>query len=449
MEKTQTPKGANFTTDWSDEHFSKLEEALNGSAGGAYHKFKQNAFKEFNSVGFPTPKNEAWKYTNLQPILKTKFSPAPAGAAVDHARLESSLVGDRRLVRVFVNGFFSEELSKQYSNVEPPEGIEISSLSKALTGDDAERLLKLIQGQDDQSEPLVSFNSALFRDGLLIRVDAEANVEVPLQLISITPSGSEKTVAHPRFVVEAARGCSVKIIEQHYGEGNEQYLTSSVGHIFAKEDSRVEHVKVQRDSEKACLLSTLKIVQSEKSHVETHLFSLGGHLVRNEVYPVLDGEHCNTVLNGLTILDGEQHVDNYTLIDHALPNCESNELFKGIYSDKSRGVFGGTIIVRPDAQKTNAIQSNKSIVLSDDASVETRPQLKIWADDVKCTHGATIGQLDDEALFYLRSRGISKAEATGILVDAFATDVVEQIWDVDLIKVLEKEIRSKLARIVG
>ncbi len=450
MEKIQARKSASFKTDWSDEHFSRLEDSLNGSAGGAYHKFKQKAFDQFNSDGFPTTKNEAWKYTNLQPILKTNFRPAAANASVDEDRLASCLLGEKKLVRVFVNGFFSKELSEKFSNVELPKGVQIQPLAQAFSGEDADRLFELVKGSDERSEPLVNFNTALFRDGLHLNVEAGAEIEVPLQLIAVTTSGSDKTVSHPRFVVEAAEKSSIKIIEQHYGEeGSGEYLTSSVGHIFAEAGARVEHVKVQKDSEKACLLSTLKIVQKDKSHVETHLFSLGGRLARNEVYPVLDGEYCNTVVNGLTILSDEQHVDNYTLIDHALPNCESNELFKGIYADKSRGVFGGTIIVRPDAQKTNAIQSNKSILLSDDASVETRPQLKIWADDVKCTHGATVGQLDEEALFYLRSRGISKQDATGILVDAFATDVVEQLENEELVDFLAKEIRSKLARIIS
>lgn len=236
----------------------------------------------------------------------------------------------------------------------------------------------------------------------------------------------------------------MEVIETYAGINDGGYFTNSVTEIFAKPGAKVRHAKLGFESAQALHLGKIGVRQERDSSVATLAFTIGGALVRNEVDPVLDGTGCEGVLNGLTILDDTQHVDNCTVIDHAQPNSESHELFKGIYLGKSRGVFSGTIIVRQDAQKTNAIQNNQSLLLSDEASIETKPQLKIWADDVKCTHGATVGQLDEDAMFYLRSRGIPLEAARNMLVHAFASDVLREETNESLRAYLETRLLQKL-----
>lgn len=416
-----------LVSDWCESRFVELESNLNGSKGGAVHNLKKEAFEAFKEQGFPTPREEAWKYTNLKELASSDFgraTPSDFGSAEIVAPYLPD--GLEAISMVFVNGFYDEALSKELSKAEKPKGVSIRPLSEVLKTDESE--LEGVMNELKASEgALVSFNTALFEEGAFIHVEAGVQVETPIQLVFLTTPDQEKALISPRFVIRAEEGASVQVLETWVGLGNGGCFSSPLGQIICGDKAKVEHTKLQMDSESALHLSTLHVTQGAECNVTTRVFSLGGGLVRNEIHPVLNGEFSDTVMNGLSVLGNKQHVDNYTVIDHAVPNCESNELFKGIYGGASRGVFSGTIIVRPDAQKTNAIQSNQSLLLSEDASIETRPQLKIWADDVKCTHGATIGQLDDEALFYLRARGLNEAQARQLLTRAFALDLVEDI----------------------
>jgi len=436
-------------SDWCESRFSDLESSLNGSKDGSVHNLKKEAFKSFKAQGFPTPKEEAWKYTNLSELT-----------ASDFVRAERSVISSPEIISaylpegldshciVFVNGFYDEKLSQELSKADLPEGVSLKPISELLKRDEAE-IEKAISQLKDFESPLADFNTALFEDGAWIKVEKGVKAETPIQMIFVTTPDQEKALIAPRFVVRADPDSSINILETWIGLGSGGCFTSPLGQISCADGAEVEHTKVQMESESALHLGNLIIRQGEKCKVTTRVFSLGGGLVRNEIHPVLAGEHSETFMNGLSVLGNKQHIDNYTVIDHAEPNCESTELFKGIYGGKSRGVFSGTIIVRPDAQKTNAVQSNQSLLLSDESSIETRPQLKIWADDVKCTHGATIGQLDEEAMFYLQARGIKEAQARMLLTRAFALDLVEDIELEPLKDFLLDKLHSRLDSLIA
>jgi len=416
---------------WCLDQYNSFEKSLNGSKGGPLHQVKKQAFDSFKEVGFPTPKVEAWKYTNLSQVLKAEFKPATEARLPSTTILEPYLTAGLNSYSIaFVNGFYSEEISAAFSEVEKPAGVEVKRLAEVLSTESAEQkalLEEISKTASSVDTPFASFNTALFSDGAYIKVSENTEVEVPIRVVFLTTPDQEKVAIYPRLYIDAAKNSKVKVVESYVGLGAGGCLTNAVGQIVCADNARVEHYKLQRESESGYHVGGMTIEQGNDSFVTSTIFSFGGSLVRNEVYPSLFGTHAETTVNGLTVVGNEQHVDNYTIIDHAEPDCQSNELFKGIYGGSSRGVFSGTIIVRPDAQKTNAIQSNKSLLLTDNASIETRPQLKIWADDVKCTHGATVGQLDEEALFYLRARGLSKSQARKVLIHAFSEDLLSDI----------------------
>jgi Fe-S cluster assembly protein SufD len=280
---------------------------------------------------------------------------------------------------------------------------------------------------DYEDQAFAALNTALMEDGALIHIRKDAVVEQSIHLLFVSTTKGAKQVTHPRNLIVAEANSQATIVESYVGLNGDAYFTNAVTELVAGENAVLDHYKIERESVAAFHIATLRIHQERNSNVTSHAVSLGGALVRNDIHTVLDGEGCECTLNGLYMIVGSQHVDNHLLVDHAKPHCNSRENFKGILDQNSRGVFSGRIIVRQDAQKTDAKQSNMSLLLSEGAQVESKPQLEILADDVKCTHGATIGQISEEAIFYLRSRGISEEAARSLLVYAFAQERVEQI----------------------
>jgi Fe-S cluster assembly protein SufD len=325
---------------------------------------------------------------------------------------------------VFVNGSFVAELSRVDHL---PKGVVAGSLAKAMA-DEPELVADYLARQRHlRDHAFTALNTAFLRDGAYVFVPRGVIVEEPLYLISLSSCGGEACVLHPHNLIVAEEASQLRLVEYYAGLGEGVSFTNAVTEVAAGPNAVVDHYKVQREGLEAFHIATSYVELARGTNFSSHLVSLGGGLVRNEIHARLGAEGGCCTLNGLYLATGKQHVDNHTEIDHALPNCQSHELYKGILDEQAHGVFNGKIFVRQDAQKTDAKQTNQTLLLSDSAVIDTKPQLEIFADDVKCTHGATVGQLSDEAIFYLRSRGIGLAEARSLLTFAFANDIVRRI----------------------
>lgn len=373
----------------------------------------------FDQLGFPTTKNEEWKYTNVSPILKKEFHLHPTVSVTSsdiQSYLYPSLVGN---IVIFINGVFNKLLSTISAGIEELEIKNITEFSPDF-------IEKYFGKKVSVNDAFTALNTSHASQAVVLRIPKGKVVIQPIYIYHIN-NAVENIFAQPRVLVVAEENSEVKISEIHRKDGVATSFTNSFTEIYLEKDARVTYYKILPNTEDTYHVGTTQVVHLAKSVFSATTVSLGGTLVRNNLNIVLDAEHCDSTLYGLYVTNGSQHVDNHTLVDHAKPNCLSNELYKGVLNGKSVGVFNGKIFVREDAQKTNAFQSNKNILLSSDASMNTKPQLEIFADDVKCSHGATIGQLDDEPLFYLRSRGLSEASAKALLVTAFAQDVIEHI----------------------
>jgi len=435
---------------WVADNFSRLEQRLNGHAkANPVHELRKKAFLHFNELGFPNRRNEDWKYTDVSQISKANFEllPAAPGNLPSAADIASQVLEESAACLVFVNGFFVKELSKEAKS---GNDFAVHSFQELLQqGNDNSNSSILRNNLENYSNfkdhSFVALNTAFVADGAFIRIPANVQIEKPIQLLFVTTTEQSQALIQPRLLIIADEGSSCTIVESHLGLSENVYFCNVVTEAKVATNAKVEHYKIQLESASAFHVSNLQIHQADNSQFTTQQFGFGGALVRNEIHPLLDGENIESSIFGLTVINGSQHIDNHTVIDHAKPNCLSNELFKGIYSGKSTGVFNGTIIVRQDAQKTNAIQTNNSLLLSPDASVDTRPQLKIWANDVKCTHGATIGALDRDSLFYLRARGIDEQTATKMLTEAFAVEVLDKIGIPQLKESIQKILAEKLA----
>lgn len=419
--------------------FEKVFESIRQVSADA--SMRTQAFEKFCELGIPTTKNEDWKYTNIVNLGKLDFravNTASVNDVISPESLSSYFCEGKGARLVFLDGVFQESMSD-------PKSLKIER--------------KAPQIQSEETSSLAYLNAALALEELTIRIPKKTQIKDLVQIVylvsgtkptmtatpeSLSAENQEGLVLPVRLSIIAEEESSLQLVETFVGLGSDRYFSSVYTDIICEAGSNVEHTKVQIESKNAYHVSKLKLVQKEKSKFTSNVFSFGGGTVRNEIHPELDGERIESYLNGLTIIRGNQHVDNTTVIDHAKPNCFSRELYKGVYAEKAKGVFSGTIIVRPDAQKTNAIQSNKSILLSESASIETRPQLKIWADDVKCTHGATVGQLDEDAHFYLRSRGIPEKQAQMMLLQAFVGDIVLHVADESLRKSIEQRVQDAL-----
>jgi Fe-S cluster assembly protein SufD len=402
------------------------------------------ALARFSETGLPTLKDEDWRFTNLAPLAGLSFHPIsrPMRGGLSKetiTRLPFGGLGGSRLV--FVNGYLAPELS---SVAEQEEGVKIMGLADVLAGEPARVGRHLFRLVPEKATPFASLNAALFQDGAFVHIPEGRKAAGPVHLLYISTPDASGEAAYPRSLIIAEKGTPLTITESYLGVGDARHLTSAVTELIVGDNATVEYLKFQDESLEGFHLATLAVRTGRDSHVRLHSMAFGGKLSRTNIHATLAGEGVECVLNGLYLVRDEQLADHYMIVDHAVPRGTSHEYFNGIMAAKSKGVFHGRIIVRPDAQKTDAKQTNKNLLLSDDATVDTKPQLEIYADDVKCTHGATVGQLSEEAVFYLRSRGIPLEKARQMLMYAFAGEIIDRILCEPLRRELNERVWNRL-----
>ena len=409
------------------ENYTEFAKQAPGAGLTWLRRVREDAFARFCETGFPTVKDEDWRFTNVAAITKTHFrmtSPheklrgAGTGTAVfDIPRTASQAV--------FLNGRFAPHLS---SLQHAPKGLTVASLSEQIERHPETLERHLARYADTRRDPFCALNTAFLGDGAYVHVARGVAVDEPIFLLYITTHEDGATMTHPRNLIVAEAESQVAVVEEYVSVGPESIaFSNAVTELIAGESATVQHYLIEREHLKAYNVQTLRIEQGRSANVASHSLLLGGGLVRNNVHPVLAGEGGECLINGLFLGTGHQHLDNFMHVEHASPHCGSRQFYNGILDGQAHGVFHGRIVVHPNAQKTDAKQTNRNLLLSDDAQIDTKPQLEIYADDVKCTHGATIGQIEESALFYLRSRGISEAEARKLLLLAFAEECVERM----------------------
>ncbi|MCI0751826.1 MAG: Fe-S cluster assembly protein SufD [Flammeovirgaceae bacterium] len=404
----------------------------------ALYKLRLEAKEAFGKQGLPHSKTEEYKFTPLTRYLEKSFESFSSDSkntltSIDPYRIK----GLDAYELVFVNGEFIESLSSFAST-----DLEITSIRTALE-QNSEILNQLGELADASRDPFLAWNTAYFTDGVVISIADQVRLSKPIVLYHISDTQNQKSVAINRNLIFLGNGSEVSVIEKHDSIGNDVSFINHVNEIIVKEDAGLTYSCIQKNST-GIQFNHTNIHQASNSRVNCFTITLEGRAVRNNLHLAIDGEGCDSHMYGLYLLTGETLADNHTVVDHKKPNSQSNELYKGVMSESSKGVFNGKIFVRPQAQKTNAFQSNRNIILSDKATVNTKPQLEIWADDVKCSHGCTSGQLDDEALFYLQTRGIDRDKAQALLLDAFAGEVVEKIENAVLRKYVEELVNVQL-----
>jgi Fe-S cluster assembly protein SufD len=383
---------------------------------------REAAIARFVELGFPTPSDEEYRFTNVSAMAATPFERADDRAAITAAHLADHVYGAHAAAElVFVNGRFQPSLSRLGAL---PAGLSAGSLAEAIDVPEVQAALTSVAAHDTA---FTALNTALFEDAAVVRVAKNAVVEAPVNVVFVSTGGPAPTVSFPRLLIVAGEHSQATVIESHVGVGEGTYFACAVTEALCAEASVVRHYRVQREGGHGYHYCRLQLRAARDATFVSHAFTLGGALVRNDIGAELAGPGIDCTLNGLYVGDGETLIDNHTTIDHAMPHCGSHEVYKGILGGRARGVFNGKIIVREDAQKTDAKQTNKALLLSGQAQINTKPQLEIFADDVKCTHGATVGQLDAEALFYLQARGIGRAEARRMLIRSFAGDVIGRV----------------------
>jgi Fe-S cluster assembly protein SufD len=385
---------------------------------------RREAMGRFLSLGIPTTKDEEWRYTNVRSLATTDFSRAES-QDVEAERLSPYfLAGDEGSRLVFVNGVYDASLSCVEGL---PDGLTVGSLRDVSAGDGSWLADHFTKEACVGEHAFVAMNTALMGDAAVVHVASGVVVDSPVHVVFVSVGGDGPTVSYPRLVVVAEANSQVCVVETYAGLCDGTYFTNTVSELIAADNAVVDHYKIQREGDGCYHIGGLYVRQGRDSTVRTHAVSLGGVLTRNDISVVLDGEGGCAEMNGVCMLHGDQLVDHHLRVDHAQPHCDSREYFKGVLDDRSSHVFTGRIIVRKDAQKTDGKQTNQNLLLSDEASAYSKPQLEILADDVKCTHGATIGQIDRNALFYLQSRGVNRREARSLLVYAFASECIERI----------------------
>ena len=406
------------------ERFNQYQ-AGNGTSG--LNTIRQNAFEAFNKMGIPTSRHEEWKYTRIGGVFNkelqiplNRVNTSISSLDVDALRLPGH---DRANELVFVNGLFSFSLSSIRSS-----GLMVLSLEEAA-GNEYKEIVSKHFGHSSNylKDGIIALNTAFLHGGVFIQAKRGHLLEQPLYIYNVIDGRSENIFAQPRSLVHVDEGAHVQMVETYATVGKGESFTNQVMEIVVEHGAMLEYYKIQNDKDRANQVSTTHIRQVGKSYVHAVTISLNGGIVRNNLNVILEAERCEAHLYGLYFHQGHSHIDNHTVVDNVKPNCLSNELYKGILNDNATGVFNGKIFVRQQAQKTNAYQSNKNVLLSDNSSVNTKPQLEIFADDVKCSHGCTVGRLNEEGLFYLRSRGISEKIARTLLLQAFAADILERI----------------------
>lgn len=420
-----TNKPAAKVADAYSEKFARFEREPQQPAWML--PFRQAGFARFAELGFPTLQHEDWRFTNVAPIVKLPFRPAfesapEAAAAETFQNFPFSKLPGTRLV--FVNGHYTAALSNIAAL---PAGVKVSNVAAVLAAEPALLEKHFTQPAPAGDNAFTALNQAFFLDGGFIHVPAGKVVEEPVQFIYISTASQSGATIQSRNVIIAEANSQLTVIESYVTAGGAGYFTNAVTELVAGDNSTIELLKFQDEAPDAFHMAALKGKFGRASNVRLHSFALGAKLSRNSIRTNLAGEGLECILNGLYLTRGEQLADHHMIVEHAQPHCASHEYFNGILDDKSKGVFHGRILVHQIAQKTDAKQTNKNLLLSDDATANTKPQLEIYADDVKCTHGATIGQLNGESIFYLRSRGIGPETARRMLIHAFAGEIIERI----------------------
>ncbi len=412
------------------EAFKVWDKSVSNGTGNA----RQEAMNAFELIGFPGARTEDWKYTNLQKVLKKGFAPTAGyepGELPEESFKALNIPAKKALLFVFVDGYFNENLS----DIKPVQGLSYSFLNEKPED------LSLIKSQD---ESLISLNTAFAKDGLVIEIEEKATIELPIEVYNITTCPGYKII-QPKHQIKVGSGAVVTFIESYHNLCVGRSFTNTVVTMDIAKDAVVNYMKLEHPKKpNTYIIDSTVINQASNSTLNLFTITLSGALIRNNLFVTLNGEHVSTNLFGLYMLKDEDHVDNKILVDHAKPNCFSNQLYKGILDEKSTGVFNGKIIVREDAQKTNAYQNNRNILVSDDATINTKPQLEIYADDVKCSHGATSAQIEDKELFYLRSRGIGKEKARALLMSAFAAEIWQRLKNKEVKRYIQNEISHLL-----
>ncbi len=416
---------SSLKTEWYQTNFRQLVERLNGQSKSPLHQLRQQAFRQFVQNGFPHPKEEMWRFTDITPVKSQDFIPAGRPQITDYVkRMAESYIIDPSFSRlVFVNGFFTPELSETTGL---PEGVTVSGLAGCL---DHVAVVREYLGKQTNllRHPFAALNTAFVEDGLLVHVPGNGIVDRPVQALFLFFKNKQPFVAHPRNLFVFGKNSQATLVETWAGDAGAEYFVNPVTEVAVGENAHVEHVVFNSQGRSVNHLGVQYIDQKSDSRFSSFHFSFGGGLVRHDIVSALNGRGVTSTLNGLYMVSGRQFVDFHTFIEHTRPHCSSRQLYKGILDDTAHGVFNGKIFVKEEAQKTDAIQNNKNLLLSDTAGVNTQPMLEIFADDVRCTHGGTVGQMDKTALHYLRSRGIGEKPARKLLVHSFAGDVVDQL----------------------
>jgi Fe-S cluster assembly protein SufD len=422
-------------------------ETRNGTATAEVPEWLESlqrpAMESFAETGFPTTRDEEWRFTPVGPIARAAWRPAFDSATVNLEQLQPFIFGHPEWTTlVFVNGAFRSDLSS--IGVLAP-GLRVGSLSEALSTGDTMLETHLGRHAPVASSPFTALSTAFIREGGYVHVPANADIARPVHLVFLTTAEAAGSVSHPRTLIVVEAGARASVIESYITLAPAvTYWTNAVTEVVAGANSWLEHTRIQRESERAYHIGATHVDQARDSHYRSFSMAMGGAIARHNLHLRLNEENIEALMYGLYLTRGEQLVDNHTVIHHDRPNCRSWEVYKGVLDGRSRAVFNGKVLVSPEAQKTDAKQTNRNLLLSDQAKVDTKPQLEIFADDVKCTHGATVGRLDEVALFYARSRGVPAADAQRLLTYAFAAEVISEVALEPVREELGRLVRNRL-----
>ena len=410
------------------------------------HDIRTQAIKKFEEEGFPTKRLENWKYTSLKKTLQHDYKLFPSKSkALEFKDIESFLINDIESYKIiFVDGKYCSHLSETTH-----DGMDICILSSALTQSKYDLVIENYFDKIAKKDGITSLNTAFSSEGSFIHIPKNIQVDKPIQIIYFSTGKNESVLYQPRNLVVVDENSQVEIIEKYHSLNDNSVLVNTVTEIYADKKSNVKHYKIQNDNNTSSLIDNTFVSQEHSSSYSLHTFSFGGELIRNNLNIFQNDERIESSINGITIIDDNQHVDHNTLIHHRKPNCNSYQDYKGIFGGKSVGVFNGRVLVEKEAQKTNAFQANNNVLISDKAAINTKPQLEIFADDVKCSHGCTVGQLDKNALFYLRSRGIAEKEATALMMYGFANKVLTSVEIPEIKARINRIIANKLGVDIG
>ncbi len=423
--------------------FKALQENQSAEGASWLTRLRENAMSRFEELGFPTPKDEEWKYTNVAAIARTDFSPWQQGESLGSLDDNLFVPEARNSQLVFVNGTLRHDLSS-LSGL--PKEVVAMGLSQAIADENYSEIVRthLARQADYVASGFVALNTAFAFDGAFVLIPKDVAVDSPIHLLFITDPSEKNGASFPRVLVVADVNSQATLIESHIATRDEQYFTNAVVEVVLKSGAKVEHYKVQRESSAAFHVANTAADLGANSSYNSTAINFGGQLSRHDVRVTMDNEGAECWVDGLYIVAGNQHTDTHSVIDHRKPHCTSHQLYKGILDGKSRAVFNGKIFVRHDAQKTDAMQTNKNLLLSNEARVDTKPQLEILADDVKCAHGAAVGQIDEEELFYLKARGIHPDLARNLLTYGFAEEVIGKIKIESIRTQLDEAVLNRL-----